>query len=247
MMTSSQRAAALDVTRDRPASIPSTGAAVRLAAEDWYFHSAVMLVANVVWGIGLVLTYVASLAHPMAGVVAAVLLALPTSGLFRVAASIVRGEEGVAVRDAFRWRRNARLTLAVGVGLVLLAVVASVDLSIGLGSGDLTGMALATFAAWGALGALVVACCWWPVASDPRRDDLGGRAIIRIACMVAAAYPRRLAALLLVVVVVVALSSVLFVALLTISMGFVALLLSRVVLSMADVLTDQRPLEVDSR
>ena len=246
-MTSSQPAVALSVTGGRPVRSRRPARPSGLAAEDWYFHSAVMLVANVAWGFGLVLTYVAFLVHPVAGVAAAVLLSLPTSGLFRVAAAIVRGEEGVAVRDAFRWRRNARPTLAMGVGLVLLAVVASVDLGIGLGSGDLTGIALATFAAWGALGALVIACCWWPVASDPRRDGLGGRAIIRIACMVAAAYPRRLAALLLVVVVLVVLSSVLFVALLTISMGFVALLLSRVVLPMADVLTDLRPVEVDQR
>ena len=100
-MTSSQPAVALSVTGGRPVSIPPTGAAVRTAAEDWYFHSTVMLVANVAWGFGLVLTYVAFLVHPVAGVAAAVLLSLPTSGLFRVAAAIVRGEEGVAVRDAF--------------------------------------------------------------------------------------------------------------------------------------------------
>ncbi len=73
-----------------PPSVPRLGVAIRAAFTDYYFNSMRLVSANVVWGAGLVVIVVVGLVWPLGGLLLLPLLALPTAGIFRMAARIVR-------------------------------------------------------------------------------------------------------------------------------------------------------------
>ena len=86
-----------------------------------------------------------SLVAPLAALGLAVLLALPTVGMFRVAALIVR-HEPVALSDGVTaWRTFLVPALVGGFVMVSVSLVLVIDLVAAVGDGDVVGIA---FARW---------------------------------------------------------------------------------------------------
>ena len=96
--------------------LPGLGTVVRAALSDYYFNSMRLVAANLVWGLALALIVLVGLASPLLSLALLPLLALPTAGVFRLAARIVRAEPGGGSRDIawpyghapIRWLRGER-------------------------------------------------------------------------------------------------------------------------------------------
>jgi hypothetical protein len=209
--------------------------AIRSSAVDFYSHFWRLIPANLVWGAVLGAVVVVGLASVLAGAVLALLLAIPTAGIYRLGTLIARGED-VALADGFRaYRRFARPALALGFAAVAGSTVLVVNVVTGFfGIGGPLGWIAGTAAAWG----LVALWAWllvvWPLVVDPRRDGIGLRANARLAALMVLAFPLRIAVFLALTAVAVAVSTVLFVALVTISLAFAALVGCHFVLPAAD-------------
>jgi len=161
-------------------------------------------------------------------------MALPTVGVFRLAALIVRGD-AVSLSDAFAaWRIYAAPALAAGVVLTALMVVLVLNITIGLVSGNIFGAVLAALAVWGLLVVWGVALCFSPLLVDPRRDDMPIRDRLRLAGVMVLVSPVRMGLLLVLAGAFLAVSAVLFAPLLTVSVAFVSLFATRYVLPAAD-------------
>jgi hypothetical protein len=201
---------------------------------DFYYNSWRMVPANVAWGVGfIVVLYFSGRALGLM-LLLVPFLALPTAGLFRLAALIVRGD-AVALSDAFdAWRAYAGPAIAAGFLFTVLVTIFVLNVAIGLGSGSIFGAVLAAFAGWGLLVAGTATLTFWPLLVDPRRADVPLRGRARLAGILVVAFPLRLGVLLLVCGAFLALSTVLFAALLTVSVALVALVASRYVLPLAD-------------
>jgi hypothetical protein len=217
-----------------PVARPSIPGALRASAIDIFYNSWRLVPANLVWGLGFVAIALLGLAAPVLGLLLVPLLALPTVGLFRIAALITRGE-AVSLADGFTaWRRYLVPTLLAGVAITVGVVVATWDFVGGILSDSLVGWVLGTMAAWGLILVIAIAMAFWPLLVDPARAERRVRDRLRLAGLLVVAYPVRMAALLVVVVVILALSTVAFAALLTISLAYVALVTCRWVLPAAD-------------
>lgn len=217
-----------------PPAAPRLGGALRGAAIDFYFNSWRLVPANLAWSA--VLLVILALAAGVASLALLLLplLALPTVGIYRLAALIVRGEP-VALSDAFAaWRRFRAPALGLGTALLAAGAMFGFNVGIGLLRGDVAGWALATLAFWGLVIIAMTACVAWPVLVDPRRETLATRARVRLALLLIVAHPVRFAGLALVVGLIIALSTVGFAALLTVSVAYVALVAARYVLPAAD-------------
>ncbi|MDQ3491894.1 MAG: hypothetical protein M3452_01360 [Chloroflexota bacterium] len=214
---------------------PRLGGAARDAAVDFYFNSWRLVPANVVWGCLLFLLILTGAYQAVVSLLLSPTLAIPTAGIYRLAALIVRGDP-VTLSDALdAYRRYLRPALALGV----IATVGSTVLVINIATGFLTigeppGWALATAASWG----LVILWAWlvtvWPLIVDPRREGTRLREDMRLAGALLIALPLRIAALSLLTALTMAVSTVLFAALMTIAMAYCALLGCRYVLPTAD-------------
>jgi uncharacterized membrane protein YesL len=207
---------------------------MRAAAGDFYYNSLRLVVANVVWGVAffVVLTIWASVG-PIA-LVLVPLLAIPWVGVVRIAALIVRRDD-VVMSDAFgAYRRWLWPALAAGFGLGLAAFALVTNLTIGVQFGGILGWAFTALSFWCLVVAWVVALSFWPLLVDPRREDVGARRKLRVAAVLAVAYPLRLAALGFVATVILVISTVAIVPIVTISVAYVALMSSRLVLIAAD-------------
>jgi hypothetical protein len=212
---------------------PRLGTALRAAIVDFFGNSWRLVAANLAWGFGLLAILAASSLTPLVIVLAPV-LAVPTAGVFRVAALIVRGEP-VAVGDGFRaWLDLGWRALVMGTALLLAGLVFATNLMTGLQDGGLIGWSLATFAGWGLVATGLVAVVAWPLLADPWRRELGLRAVVRLSLLLPLAFPVRFLALLALVAMVLAISTVALVAVLSISLGFAALVCCRYVLPAAD-------------
>ncbi len=218
----------------RPAA-PRLGDATRSAAVDVFYNSWRLVPANVLWSAGfLTLLILWEAGTPLFSVLGAPLLALPTIGLYRMAALVTRGD-AVSLSDAFdAWRQFGGRALALGGAFTLLVTVFGANVLLGLDRGDVLGWVIATTAAWGLVITALCACVVWPLAADPRRETLGFRAIVRLALLMVVAFPLRMGALAVLIAVVLVASTIGFVALVTISVAFVALLATRFVLPAAD-------------
>jgi hypothetical protein len=211
------------------------GGPFRLALTDFYFDSMRLVRANLVWGVTVILAVVVGIGWPLGGVLLLAALALPTAGVFRTAAAIVRADP-FAARHELRWasRRVAGRLLLVGAAFVITGVVCGWNVVAGLATGGPTGWAFATLAAWGLVALWCAAVVVWPVMVDPARQHLDLRDDLRAAAEVLLTEPRRVAGLALSVAVVVVVSVVLTVAILTVSVAFVALLACRTVYPILD-------------
>jgi hypothetical protein len=216
------------------AARPSIPGALRASAVDFFYNSWRLVPANLVWGVAFVVIALTFVSAPPLGLLLVPLLALPTVGLFRIAALIARGE-AVSLSDAFAaWRRFGLPALATGVALTVALIVATWDLLAGITSGTVLGWALGTVAAWGLLVVLAVSVAFWPLLVDPAREERPLRERLRLAGLVVVAFPVRVLVLLAVLAVVLVASFVAFAALLTISVAYSALVACRWVLPAAD-------------
>jgi len=212
---------------------PSLRGAIRAAATDFYFHSWRLLPANVLWAVvALAIVALAILFPPL--LVLAPLAALPTAGIFRIAARIVRGES-VSFWDGIgAWRSDLRPSIALGTGLLVATIILGFNVATGLLSDTLPGWAFATLAFWGLVGTWLYAWVAWPILLDPARAAEPARERLRLGALLILAHPLRVGGLGLVLAVLVVISTVAVVALVTVGVSFGALVSARYVLPAAD-------------
>ena len=216
-------------------SAPPSGGVVRAALTDYYFNSWRLVPANVAWGVTLILVVLVALAWPLGGLFALPVLALPTAGVFAVAARTVRGGPGGGLVDSLLgYRRAPGSTLLLGAAWVAAALVLITNLAMGLGRGDPVGWGLATLAGWGLIALWCGSLVGWPLVVDPARAHrhLGDR--LRLAGRLLLVEPRRFATLGLVAAIITVVSVVLTAAILTVSVSFIALIACRTVYDVAD-------------
>ncbi len=212
---------------------PGLRAALRAAATDFYFNSWRLVPANLLWGVVFVGLLVASSLQPPIAVLAPV-LAVPTVGIFRIAALVTRGEGATFWDGLAAWRTLFVPTLLLGTALAGCAAVLIGNIALGLLSGGVVGWSLATFAAWGLVATWVVGWTAWPLLVDPVRAGRPVRARLRIAVLLVLAHPVRMTALGAVLAILIVASTIAFAALVSISIAFAALVVSRYVLPAAD-------------
>ncbi|MEA2621369.1 MAG: hypothetical protein QOH61_279 [Chloroflexota bacterium] len=201
---------------------------------DFYFHSWRLVPANLLWGIGLGITYVLALVYWPAAVLFTPLLAFPVVGVFRLAGLIHRGASVSFWDGIHAWRELFVPTLVAGYLIVLGAIVLSINLLGGLQNGDLLGWAFATLSAWGLVIGWLWVLCFWPLLADPARRGWGLRRSARAAGLLVVAHPARLAGLGVLLAVFFVLSTVAFAALVAISLAFAALVACHYVLPATD-------------
>jgi hypothetical protein len=208
--------------------------ALKAAAVDFYFNSWRLVPANLLWAaivIGLILIW---LTWPLLAIVLAPLLGLPTVGIFRLAALIARSEFVSFGDGLVAWRQYLLPALLMGSLLLLSGAAFGLNVVVGMTSGSPLGWAFATLAAWGLVAICLFALTSWPLLVDPRREADALIDRLRLAGLLVIAFPVRLGALALVGAGILVLSTVLFAALLTISVAYVALVACRYVLPAAD-------------
>ncbi|CAN5569487.1 hypothetical protein BH24CHL9_BH24CHL9_13910 [soil metagenome] len=212
---------------------PGLGTALRAAARDFFDHSWRLVAANVAWGLALLLVLAGLGLSPLA-LLLAPLLAVPTAGVYRLAALIARGER-VSVTDGLvAWWRFGGRALVIGIPIALAVVALSTNVITGLGTGDRVGWTLATAAGWGLAAVATVCVVLWPLAVDPWREGLRLREVVRLALLLTLAFPVRFAVLALLVGMVFVLGSLAVVAVLSVAVAIAALISCRYVLPAAD-------------
>ena len=211
----------------------SLGGAARAALSDLYYHSWRLVPANVVWSVTAIGVLVAVIVAPV-GLVALPALALPTAGLFRMAGRIVRGQAVSFWDAADAWRTDVRATLALGVGLSLVAIMLAFNVATGLLTATLLGWTFATLAFWGLIATWLYAWTAWPILCDPARSGWPVRDRLRFAALLALAHPARIGAMGALLLLFLATSAVAIVALGTVSVAIAAVIATRFVLPAAD-------------
>jgi hypothetical protein len=189
--------------------------------------------ANVVWG-GLLLLIVAATLTWLPAILLSSLLALPAAGIYRMAALLARGAP-VRFSDFLTgMRRFAGPALILGIASVVVAVVFTANVGLGLAQGTLAGGVFAVLALYADLALAIYLVAAWPIVVDPVRETMSFRGRLRLAFYVVASRFVRLLALTLVVMAILLVSTVLFAALVTISVAYVSLVGTRYVLPAAD-------------
>jgi hypothetical protein len=232
------------VLEERLPEAPTIGRATRTALSDFYFNSWRLVPANLIWGAGALLVIGLVFAYLPLAPVAFILLALPTAGIFRMAALIARGQP-VAFSDSLAaWRSFFWPALAMGIVVGGGTTVLTINAVVGLGSLDPLGWGFATLALWGLLALWAVALALWPLLVDPLRDGqpLGER--LRVAATLILAAPLRYALLMLGLWFLVLASTIMFAALVTVTISFAALVMSNYALPLADRIEGRRTIVV---
>ncbi len=220
--------------RPTPApAAPRLTRAVRASLSDFLANSWRLVLPNVVWAAGL-LACITLAGMSGSGFLLLPLLALPTVGIYRVAALIVRGEP-VAISDGFSsWRRFGIPAVATGALLLASGAIFATNLMTGIGDSGVVGWSLATLAGWGLVGTTLVACVVWPLLVDPWRASMRLRDVLRLACLMAIAFPVRFGALAVCLALLIIASTFAVVVLLSMAIGLAALIASHYVLPAAD-------------
>jgi hypothetical protein len=223
------------VSRAEPIGASRSGlsATIRVAAIDFYFNSWRLVPANLLWGAVFAIALVGIVIHP-AGSLLVPLLALPTVGIYRIAALIARADAASFWDGLAAWRAFLVPALLLGTALAGCEAILLGNVVFGLASGSLSGWALATLAGWGLAASWILSWTLWPLLVDPRREDQSVRTRLRTAVALAVARPRRAIALGAAMFVFLAVSTVAFAALVSVSMAFAALVACREVLPAAD-------------
>jgi hypothetical protein len=194
---------------------PRIAGALRASAVEFYYQSIRLVGANL-------------------ALLLAPLLAIPASGVFRLAALIARGEPPDFSDVTGAWRAYARTSLALGAGLTLTFVVLAVDVLAAIGSHDPLAWTIATLAGWGLFIVASYALVAWPLLVDPHRSGTSLRGRLRLAGLLLVAFPVRLGALTLLMGTFILASAIAVAALVSISLAYVALVASHYVLPAAD-------------
>jgi hypothetical protein len=122
----------------------------------------------------------------------------------------------------------------LGIASVVVAVVFTANVGLGLAQGTLAGGVFAVLALYADLALAIYLVAAWPIVVDPVRETMSFRGRLRLAFYVVASRFVRLLALTLVVMAILLVSTVLFAALVTISVAYVSLVGTRYVLPAAD-------------
>jgi uncharacterized membrane protein YesL len=225
-------------------SAPRLGRVLKVAGEDLYYHGVRLVPANVVWGVGLLIT--ASLVVRTVLGLAFVIVMIPlTFALMGMAAILVR-ERSLVMGDFVRPIRTHFLQrFALGVAQVGLLVVAAGDLTIGLQLGGIFGAVLTMVALYTVIGVWIYAVVAWPLVMDPAREDESLRSRLRLALILALAHPVRIGALALVLAVLVSVATVLAAAIITFAAAYAALVAAHYVLPAADRLEGREAVDAD--
>ena len=228
-----------------PARPPSLLGSVREALSDFFYNSWRLVPLNLVWGLWFIVVLGTwSSANLVAASILVPLLALPLAGLARMAGLATR-REAVHVADALEpLRRRLWPVVVSAIGFTVAAVILGVNVVTGLAVSGLVGAALATASAWGLVVLAGLAVTWWPLVTDPAHDAVSARNIARLCALLLLAHPLRIGLLVAVVVGVMLASTILFAAVLTVSVAFVMLLCAHYVLPAADRLEARMGLTV---
>jgi uncharacterized membrane protein YesL len=215
--------------------VPRLATAVRASLSDYYFHSVRLVPVNLVWGAGALIAVVIGWAWPLGGLAALALLPVPAAAVFALGAAIVRGSASVGVRDAIaQGRAAARRVLPVGVVWLFANLVLLTNVATGIAGGSALGWVVSVSAAWGLAILWCGAVVLWPLLLDPAHPDRSVADDLRLAATLLLVDPIRFGALGVFTGIVVVVSTILTVALPTISVSFLALVACRSVYPVAD-------------
>ncbi|HEU0243780.1 MAG TPA: hypothetical protein VFQ75_07735 [Candidatus Limnocylindrales bacterium] len=214
---------------------PTIGGALRAGASDLFYNSWRVVPANLLLGAGLVLVlWTWATFGAVATAVIAAPLAAPLAGLFRLGAMATRGRDVNLSDVADPVRAEPVAILVTGAAFALATLVLVTNLATGLLLGGVVAWAIATAAGWGIVLVVMLGFALWPLAVDPVRAGTPWMARVRLAGLLVLAHPGRIGGLALVLSVILVASTVVVVALLTVSVGLVALVACRYVLPAAD-------------
>ena len=206
---------------------------LRTAVEDLYYNGVRLVAANLVWGIGAVLTAFALARSPF-GVIALLAMVPLTAGLMGMATALVR-ERSIVMSDFLRpVRARFWKILALGATQLALTIIAGFDLVLGLQLGGVVGIAMAVTALYTGLALWVLAWTIWPIVTDPERRDEPIRSCVRVGALLVLAHPIRLGLMALVVAVIAVASTILVAAIITFAAAYLALVAAHFVLPSAD-------------
>ena len=207
--------------------------ALRQSLRDFYFNSWRLAPANLVWGIILILGLLAG-PFSLLGAALLLVLAVPTAGLYRMGAMIARDEPTTFGDFLGAMRRFGPASLIVATGGASLIVVFTTNVVVGLQANNPLGWFVTAMALWGDVGIAMFLVALWPILLDPQRDGIGLRQKLMLTGLVVIGRPLRVIALALVVVIILAISTLLFAALVVISIAYLALVSGRIMLPLAD-------------
>jgi hypothetical protein len=229
------RAEALAVSGTRRPSSPGIAASFRAAATDFYYQSIRLVPANLLWGGSFVLWLVVAVATgPLVTLLTAPLVAVPYVAVARLAALTVRGRDVVLSDVADAIRRFGLPALVAGALAALAAAILGSNAFLGANLGGPAGWVLTTLAATGLIVLWVFGVPFWVLLVDPDREDVPVRSRARIAALLVVAAPARLTWLAFLLAVLLLVSTVAFVALLTIAPAYASLVAARYTLPLAD-------------
>ena len=214
--------------------------ALRQALRDFYFNSWRLAPANLVWGAMLIAAFLIGPLTPL-GAALLIGLAVPTAGLYRMGALIARGEPAAFSDFVGGMRRFGPAALLVAGGAAILAFVFTTNVLVGLGAGNPLGWFISALALWGDVGLVMLLTTVWPILVDPEREGLGLRQRLTLAGLAVIGRPIRVLVLTVVIVLVLAVSTVLFATLVIVSVAYVAIVSSRVVLPLVDEVEARLP------
>lgn len=217
---------------------------LRTAAEDLYYHGVRLIVANLVWGIGAVLTAYA-VTRSLLGLLALAVMVPLTAGLMGMATALVR-ERTVVMGDFVRPIRGRLLRLlALAAAQFALTVVAAFDLVFGLQIGGVVGVVMAVVAFYTLIALWVLAWTIWPIVTDPERHSEPVRAAVRLGALLALAHPIRMGMMALVLAAIAIASTILVAAIITFAAAYMVLVAAHFVLPSADRLEGRETLLVE--
>ena len=214
---------------------PGIAASFRTAAIDFYYQSIRLVPANLLWGVSFLAWLVVSFSTgPLVTLLTAPLVAIPYVGVARLAALTARGHDVVLsdVGDAIR--RFGLTALISGVLAALAFAILATNAFLGANLGGPAGWVMTTLALAGLLALWVFLLPYWILLVDPEREDQPVRARARLAALLVVAAPVRFAWLALLLASLLLVSTVAFVALLTIAPAYAALVTARYSMPLAD-------------
>ncbi|MGQ0608773.1 MAG: hypothetical protein ACT4OQ_09980 [Chloroflexota bacterium] len=217
---------------------------MRLAAEDLYYNGVRLVVGNVLWGIG-ALVSVYAISRSWIGLLTLLAMVPLSVGLMGMATAIVR-ERNVVMSDFARPIRG-RFWRMVGLGLAELVLIgiAAFDLVLAIQLGGVLGLVLGLVAFYTSLALFVLAFTVWPIVTDPERRDESVRSGVRVAALLVLAHPLRLGLMAVVLAVIGVASIVVAAAIVTVSAAYIALVAAHYVLPAADRLEGRATLLQD--
>ena len=218
----------------RPRS-PGIASCFRAAAIDFYYQSIRLVPANLLWGLSFLAWLIVSVSTgPLVTLATAPLVAIPYVGVVRLAALTARGRDVVLSDVVDAIRRFGLAALVSGAVAALAVAILASNALLGANLGGPAGWLISTLAAAGLVGLWVFGVPFWVLLVDPEREDRPVRARLRLAMLLVVAAPGRFSWLALLLAGLLLVSTVAFVALLTIAPAYASLVAARYTLPLAD-------------